>query len=154
MSRHKRVKSLEDDEPKLDVSSLIDATFLLLAYFLVTTTILPREQDLQMKLPSPNPTDEMPELDPMLIRVEPSGAIFVGSPNSPIPMDSDPDSRELPLLTEDLARFKQSADVTGKDPIVQIYVDGAAQQQRVVDVLNALAGQEIDKVTFTDLVDP
>jgi biopolymer transport protein ExbD len=38
-------------------------------------------------------------------------------------------------------------------PLVQLYVEGDAKQQRVVDVLNALAKENISKVTFTDLID-
>ena len=37
--------------------------------------------------------------------------------------------------------------------LLQVFVDGGAQQQRVIDVLNALSGVGITKVTFTDLVD-
>jgi biopolymer transport protein ExbD len=36
---------------------------------------------------------------------------------------------------------------------VQLWVDGGANQQRVIDVLNALVGAGISSVTFTDLVD-
>ena len=52
MARKKIAEALEDDEPGLDISSLIDVCFLLLIYFLVTTTIQPREQDLRMSLPA------------------------------------------------------------------------------------------------------
>ena len=51
------------DEPRLSVAPLIDVCFLLIVYFLVTTTILPAEQDItttppgdvmdQPRIPSP-----------------------------------------------------------------------------------------------------
>ena len=153
MARHKRSAKAEEDEPKLDISSLIDATFLLLIYFLVTTTIQPREQDVQMTLPAAAPSEVPPDIDPKLIKVDANGAIYVGAGASQIPMDSDPGVREVPLLEADLRSYKQAADTTNAEALVQVFVDGGAQQQRVIDVLNALSGVGITKVTFTDLVD-
>ncbi|BCX47952.1 hypothetical protein HAHE_18600 [Haloferula helveola] len=154
MSRHKRDEALEEDEPKLDISSLIDATFLLLIYFLVTTTIVPREQDVPMTLPAAAPSETPPEIEPKLIKIDANGAIFVGSGASQIPMDSDAENRDVPMLYEDLKSYADAAKSASTEPLVQIYVDGGAKQQRVIDVLNALTGVEISKVTFTDLVDP
>ena len=153
MSRRTRDEAPEEDAPKLDISSLIDATFLLLIYFLVTTTIQPREQDLPMSLPSNQGGSGVPEIEPKFIRVDASGAIYVGQGSAQIPMDADPEVRELPLLVEDLRTYKDAARAAGKDAIVQLYADSAASQQRVIDVLNALASLEIQSVTFTDLLD-
>ena len=38
MARHRRATALEEDKPELSISPLIDICFLLLIYFLVTTT--------------------------------------------------------------------------------------------------------------------
>ena len=57
MARHKRRAKEAASEPELDISSLIDVCFLLLIYFLVTSTITPREQDLGMSLPAANPSN-------------------------------------------------------------------------------------------------
>lgn len=154
MARHKRDEALEEDQPKLDISSLIDATFLLLIYFLVTTTIQPREQDVPMTLPAAAPSDTPPEIEPKLIKIDANGAIFVGAGAAQIPMDTNTDARDVPMLFADLKAYADLAKSTSQVPLVQIYVDGGAQQQRVIDVLNALTGVGISKVTFTDLVDP
>lgn len=153
MSRHKKHESIEEDAPKLDISSLIDATFLLLIYFLVTTTIQPREGDVPMQLPAAAPREKPPEIEPKLISITASGAISVGAPGAQLPMDAD-DSRNVPLLFADLQAYAAAAKSAGTDPLVQIYVESEARQQRVIDVLNALAGVGISKVTFTDLIDP
>jgi len=154
MARHKKVENLEEDQPALDISSLIDCTFLLLIYFLVTTTIQKREQDLDMTLPAAAPSESQPDIDPKFIKVDANGAIYVGAGASQIPMDTDPSVRDLPLLTADLQTYASAAKSADSKPLVQLYVDGGANQQRVIDVLNALAGVEITNVTFTDLVDP
>jgi biopolymer transport protein ExbD len=78
MARHKKHEAAEDSEPALDISSLIDVCFLLLIYFLVTSTIKPRESDLGMALPAANPSTEQPDIDPLFIKIEASGAIYTG----------------------------------------------------------------------------
>jgi len=153
MARKKTAENLEDDEPGLDISSLIDVCFLLLIYFLVTTTIQPREQDLNMQLPAAAPSTDTPELQPMFIKVDKSGSIYINTGPSQEALDSDSNVRKLPLLKERLDTYAAAAKAGGKQPIVQIWADPEAMQQRVVDVLNCLASAEVKSVTFTDLVD-
>ena len=153
MARHRKHEAAEDANPALDISSLIDVCFLLLIYFLVTSTIKPRESDLGMALPAANPSTEQPDIDPLFIRIEGSGAIYTGTGASQQPMDSDTSVRELPLLSGQLDMYASAARAASATPLVQIYADGDATQQRVIDVLNALAGVNINSVTFTDLLD-
>lgn len=152
MARHKRIKAPAETDPALDVSSLIDVCFLLLIYFIVTSTITPRESDLDMALASSRPTPEaQPRIDPLFIRIEASGAILTGTDGLALPMDSDASMRELPLLGSHLGMYAQAARAAGSLPLVRIHADGASTQQRVIDVLNALAGAGISAITFTDL---
>lgn len=153
MARHKKYQAAEETDPALDISSLIDVCFLLLIYFIVTSTITPRESDLGMALPAANPSSEQPEIEPLFIRIEASGAIFTGTGASQQAMDSDMSVREMPLLKGQLDMYASAARAANSKPLVQIYADGSATQQRVIDVLNALAGVNITSVTFTDLLD-
>lgn len=152
MARHKTILAEADSEPQLDVSSLIDVCFLLLIYFLVTMTITPRERDLPLALPSENPAPSSP-IEPMFIRVDTAGAVFTGTGVGERPMDNDAASREMPLLASQLGLYRAASTSAGEKPLVQIWVDPEATQQRVIDVLNALAAAGIASVTFTDLVD-
>lgn len=152
MARHRKFEATEEESPALDISSLIDVCFLLLIYFLVTSTITPRESDLGMALPAANPSTEQPEIEPLFIRIEGNGAIYTGTGASQQPMDSDVSARELPLLRGQLDMYASAARAANSKPLVQIYADGEASQQRVIDVLNALAGVNINSVTFTDLL--
>ncbi len=153
MARHRKYEAEGAADPALDMSSLIDVCFLLLIYFLVTSTIAPRETDLGMALPAATPSSEQPEIEPFFIKIEASGAIFTGVGASQQPMDADMSVRELPLLRGQLDVYASAARAASSKPLVQIYADGAATQQRVIDVLNALAGVSISSVTFTDLLD-
>jgi biopolymer transport protein ExbD len=153
MARHKRSTREKEVDPELDISSLIDICFLLLIYFLVTQTIKPRETDLAMALPASTPSTDQPKIEPMFIRVDGTGAVYSGTGASQQPLDSDPTSRDLPLLGSQLDLYSAAARSAGSNPLVQIYVDPGATQQRVIDVLNALAGASITSVTFTDLIE-
>jgi len=154
MARHKKSTVEPEPDPELDISSLIDVCFLLLIYFIVTSTITPRETDLGLQLPASSPpSDEQPKIEPMFIRVDAAGAIFSGTGAGQQPLDSDVSVRDVPLLDSQLDLYSSAAASAGSKPLVQVYVDPGALQQRVIDVLNALAGAGITSVTFTDLLE-
>lgn len=149
MSRRKKGLVPEEDEPELDISSLIDVCFLLLIYFMVTATIQPRESDLGMTLPSQAPSDVPPEITPMLIEIQDDGSIVVNKEEK-LDLAATGVRRNLPLLEARLEIYKNGAMAANTDPLVQVAVMGEAPQQSVIDVLNSLVGLEIQKVTFTD----
>ena len=137
--RRKRVAPKEED-PGLDMSSLIDVSFLLLIYFLVTSTLDPKEADLGMTMPtsqSDGSTDV--EIDQMTITVNSLGHIVV---NEEV-LDTDPTQRDVPNLLDRLSTYAESARLTDSEPMVIISADDASKGQRFVDVLNALAHKTV-----------
>lgn len=154
MARHRKYEAPEDEQPALEISSLIDVCFLLLIYFLVTSTINPRETDLGMALPTSIPDPNLqPIIDPLFIRIDSNGLISTGIGSQMQPLDSDPAVREVPQLRAQLDLYASGALAANQTPLVQVYAEGEASHQRVIDVLNALAAVNISSVTFTDLVD-
>lgn len=150
MSRRKRALAEEEDEPLLDISSLIDVCFLLLIYFMVTATIQPRESDLGLTLPSvASSSDDKQDIEPMFIEVKEDGSIVV---NQEEQMDQGASGRRrnLPMLEERLTLYQDSLQAAGAEPMVQVAVNSEAPHESVVDVLNCLVGLEITRVTFTD----
>lgn len=152
MARHKKSQALEEDEPALDISSLIDVCFLLLIYFIVTTTIKARETDTNMQLPAMAPSDDIPEIKPLFIKVASDGIIFLNTGPAQEQLDSDPADHKLPLLESRLGAYADQARAIGQDPLVQVFVDGDAKHQRAIDVIDVLRSKGISKVTFTDLI--
>ncbi len=154
MARHRKYQADEEANPALDISSLIDVCFLLLIYFLVATTIQKKETDVPLALPAAAPSDaDMPDIDPLFIKIDTNGAIYTGAGSGQQMLDTDTSSRAVPMLTQQLQLYVAGASSGGKKPLVQMWVDGGANQQRVIDVLNALVGAGVSSVTFTDLVD-
>jgi len=123
------------------MSPLIDVSFLLLIYFLVTSTLEPMESDLALTLPGePSPRSHVVDFDPMQIKVNGEGAILVEDEV----LDTDVASRELPLLLDRLRTYAESARLTDNRPRVMIAADDASKGQRFIDVLNALASRGIE----------
>lgn len=146
----KRRKIPKEDEPGLDMSSLIDVSFLLLIYFLVTSTIDPKETDLGMKLPTTQSEPSQPvEMDQLSISITPEGQIMV---NEDV-YDTDPTDHSVPLLARKVGEYAQGAKMSGAQPIVVVAADDASKSQRFIDVLNALAKHGIENVTITGFVE-
>ena len=153
MARRKRGLAMEDDEPALDISSLIDVCFLLLIYFLVTSTIQPREQDLPMTLPSSQMSDAPLDIEPMLIAVKKTGSGFQIVVNKTDMLDNavSGERRELPRLSESLTTYSNLARSNDTQPLVQLFIDPLVEQQTAMDVLNCLKGANINSVTFSQV---
>jgi len=152
MARQKNRGEYIEDEPGLDISSLIDVCFLLLIYFIVATTIQAIEQDVNMNLPGTGEPG-VTEVQPMFIKIVEGGVIYVGAGDSAVQMDTDPDDRSVALLDARLATYKSGCDLANTEPVIQIKVSSEVKQQRVLDVLNALKKNEIKAATFTDFTE-
>lgn len=154
MARHKKIQPPEEDEPGLDISSLIDVCFLLLIYFLVTSQIVKKEQELNTALPAMAPSETSPKISPFLILLDENGNVSQQTESGSIELlESDSSVRLLPNLSQRLEIYKSIAEASESEALVQLKVDGRTVQQRVIDVLNALAKEGITKITFTDLLD-
>jgi biopolymer transport protein ExbD len=147
MGRKHTLKAPPDDEPELSIAPLIDVSFLLLIYFLVTSTLQKREADLGLQLPTENPDSSATdvEIDQMTIRVDPEGAIVVNDET----LDTDVSSRSLPGLKDKLDEYRRIAELSQSKPLVVVAADDLSKGQRLVDVLNALADADIKYVTLT-----
>lgn len=153
MARYKKTVVEPDSETHLDISSLIDVCFLVLIYFIVAMTVIPAERDLVVALPGPGETDHpQPPIPAMVLRIDAQGNVFSGAGVSERILDSDPASRDLPILSGQLKVYHAAARSAGDFPSVLLRVDGYARQQRLIDVLNALAAAAITTVVFEDLV--
>lgn len=135
-----RNRAPKEEDPTLDMSSLIDVSFLLLIYFLVTSTLDPKEADLGMTMPTSQSGSSNVEIDQMTVEVNNVGHIVL---NEEV-LDTDPETREVPLLLDRLRTYAESARLTDSKPMVIIAADDAAKGQRFIDVLNALADKDVD----------
>lgn len=131
-------------EMKIDMTPMIDCTFLLLVFFMVGSTLHRQEADISFALPGMAEQSESVEIpDEQIIEILPDGTVMLND----LAYDS-PTSADLPELTETLERFKATADANKVEAMITIAPAGEVKQQRVVDVLNACSVAKIKNVTF------
>tara|TARA_B100000029_G_scaffold226088_1_gene223866 strand:+ start:745 stop:1203 length:459 start_codon:yes stop_codon:yes gene_type:complete len=146
-------RKILSEEDTVDLTPMIDVTFLLLIYFMVTTMLKQPEAELSITLPGkPQNTDIKPM--PMLsVVIGDYGEVVLNG--SEIEDGSD---LEMPDLVENLktqkgmrdqliatgARSKEEAELK-----VQIESSGIAEHQSSISVLNACATAGIEKITFS-----
>jgi biopolymer transport protein ExbD len=151
MKRKRLVTKLgvsEFDEPRGAVAPLIDVCFLLLIFFLVTTTIQKRERDLTMHVGGGPRTNESHPLLPVVVEVRAGGEIALNPGVGETTVSMDPDDRELTVLAEHLEAMQA---VQGeRDIVVQLRANDEARQQRVVDVLNCFAAVGVTTVGLVE----
>ncbi len=135
-------QSAEDEE--FQMAPMIDIVFLLLIYFIMTTTLLKAEADLGIQLPgqvAQGSALKMP--DEQIIEVQGDGRVILNGR-----VFGDPDERGMPELVDTLIRFKQASELAQAPAMVTIQADDTALQQRVIDVMNACAAAKITLVSF------
>lgn len=124
------------EEPKIDLTSLIDVVFLLLIFFMVTTTFVP-DAGLRLLLPEAQSETQPPPSRPLEIAIDAGDVIYIGGETvsqAPAPLRA----RLSALAGSDFERG------------IRIRADGRASHQAVIavmDAASALGFERVDIVT-------
>jgi biopolymer transport protein ExbD len=138
----KRRSSFEKLE--IAITPMIDCVFLLLIFFMVTSTLHRQEADISFALPGVAEQSDSVEIpDEQIIEITADGRVMLNELEYDTPEDHD-----LPELKEMLLRFCATAKANKVEAMITIAPDDAVKHQRVVDVLNACAAAKIENVTF------
>ena len=132
------------DKPEINSSSMADIAFLLLIFFLVTTTIA-NDRGLSLQLP-PNPEDienidiKIPERNLFKIQINSADRLLVeGEPLE--------DVKKIKQMIKDFVlnngRDPESSD-SPKDAIVSLKTDRGTTQEKFVEVLDQIQGAYYD----------
>ena len=132
----------------LQVSPLIDVVFLLLIYFIVTTTLLRREGDLSFILPVQTPPDVVVELPlEVVIQVMADGTVEMGG----VVFSAND------ILLQDLANQVRDQKALAKAQhsvfFVNILPSKDAVHSRIVNVMDACASAGVENLSFSKSVD-
>jgi biopolymer transport protein ExbD len=136
-------------DPELDLSSLIDISFLLLIFFLVSSTLLKRETDLGLDLSGEGRPIDPPV--PLAIDIAGDGSITVGGQQ--MGGASQPgEPGQIDEVREQLLEFRKRAELVGETAQVSLSAAGEADTQRFIDVINALSYAGIDHIALNDAI--
>ena len=124
-----------EEEVDVNLTPLIDVVFLLLIFFMVSTTFI-RESEIELTLPEASAEARDEPVDKIDIAIDKSGRFFVNG---------------SALINTQLATIRQAlndAKPDDGDPIVIISADAAATHQSVVTVMDAARQAGLTRITF------
>ena len=129
------LQSEQDEEPEVNITSLIDVVFLLLIFFMVSATF-ERQALLRVELPeaATAETERVPERIELVITE--TGDYFVGER-----MLADQERRTLQLALSQA--FSENPDA-----VLVIRADAAARHRLVVRAMDAAAAEGISRLTI------
>lgn len=138
---------LINEKVGLQIAPLIDCVFLLLIYFMVSSSLKRSEADLGLSLPGQvKQSESMSMPDEQVIEVRSDGAIVFNDQEY-----KDTSKADLPELEQTLLRYREASWLVDAQPMITILADKDSIHGRVVDVLNACAGAGIKNVTFANV---
>jgi biopolymer transport protein ExbD len=138
---------LINEKVGLQIAPLIDCVFLLLIYFMVSSSLKRSEADLSLSLPGQVKQAESISMpDEQIIEIRADGVIVFNDRQY-----ADPSKADIPELEQTLLRYREASLLVDAQPLITIAADKDSVHGRVVDVLNACAGAGIKNVTFANV---
>lgn len=139
-----QLKRQPDPKAEVAMTPLIDCVFLLLVFFMVSTTFNKSEADISFSLPGTAAQSEAVDIpDEQIIQITDAGNVFLNDLEYDAAGESD-----MPELVKTLVLFRQTAEANKVPAMITIAPEDGVTQQRVVDVLNACTAAKIGNVTF------
>ena len=139
-----KLKRNDNVKAEVDMTPMIDCVFLLLVFFMVSTTFNKQEADISFALPGTAEQSDSVEIpDEQIIQITEAGNVFLNDLEYDKPTDPD-----MPELVKTLILFRQTAEANKVPAMITIAPEDNVKQQRVVDVLNACTAAKIANVTF------
>lgn len=131
----------------MDISSLIDVSFLLLIYFLVTATLTKKEVDLGFEIPPVN-GEPIEDLSPMHISLRASGEVIVGSARRGENLGKAAADGSHRALASALVDYNTAAARAGSVAVVRLDADDASNHRQFAHVINALQSAGIEELVI------
>lgn len=138
------LKKKPEAKPQIPIAPLIDAVFLLLIYFMVTSSLERQEADLSFELPGTVEQDKPLEMpDEQIIEIREDGQVVVNDYSY-----DHPKSRRLLELQAMLTRLQESSLANKTETQVTISPSPTTRHERIVKVMDAVAAAGITGVNF------
>ena len=147
------LKKILDDIDEVDLTPVIDVTFLLLIYFMVTTMLKQPEAELSIQLPGKPQSSDITPMELLNVRIGEEGEVSLNGsviedgfdllmPDLVANLKTQKGMRDQ--LISSGAKSKEEAELK-----VQIESSTLALHQASISVLNACSSAGVDKVTFS-----
>ena len=139
-----RLKKKPAEKTGIPIAPMIDVVFLLLIYFMVSSTLEKQEADLSFQLPGSVEQEEPLDLpDEQIIEIREDGQVIVNE----YPYDS-PDVSALNELAAMLTRYREASAANKVEAIVTIAPADSVAHASIIKVMDACSKAEIKAVNF------
>lgn len=135
------LRSRRPDDVEINLTPLIDVVFLLLIFFMVSTTFI-HESEIRLTLPDASKEVPRQEIEQIEIAIDANGQYYVNGKGL---INSQPE-------TIDQAIYEATADID--DPAFLIKADANTTHQSVVTALDVLRKNGYVRVTFATEIRP
>ena len=140
----RRLRKKTQDKPEIPIAPLIDAVFLLLIYFMVTSSLEKQEADISFELPGTVEQEEPIELpDEQIIEIREDGQIVVNEYNY-----DAPGAKRLIQLQAMLTRLQEASVANKTTTQVTIAPDQKTKHSIIIRVMDAVSAAGITGVNF------
>ena len=140
----RRLRKKPQDRPEIPIAPLIDAVFLLLIYFMVTSSLEKQEADISFELPGTVEQEEPIELpDEQIIEIREDGQIVVNEYNY-----DAPGAKRLIQLQAMLTRLQEASVANKTTTQVTIAPDLKTKHYIIIRVMDAVSAAGITGVNF------
>lgn len=139
-----KLKKKSEEKVGIPIAPMIDVVFLLLIYFMVSSTMEQQEADLSFQLPGSVEQEEPLDLpDEQIIEIRENGQVMVNE----YPYDS-PEASRLDELAAMLTRFREASSANKVEAIVTISPADTVAHAQIVRVMDACSLAGIEAVNF------
>ena len=140
-----RRRKKPEPSPSIPIAPMIDVVFLLLLYYLVTSTLEKQEADISFQLPGVvEQSDPLEMPDEQIVEIDNEGQVVVNE----YAYDS-PDASRFLELTAMLTRFKQASDANKVEALVTLAPSDGTSHQIIVRVMDACSKAGIKGINFS-----
>ena len=140
----RRLRKKPQDKPEIPIAPLIDAVFLLLIYFMVTSSLEKQEADISFELPGTVEQEEPIELpDEQIIEIREDGQIVVNEYNY-----DAPGAKRMIQLQAMLTRLQEASVANKTTTQVTIAPDQKTKHSIIIRVMDAVSAAGITGVNF------
>jgi biopolymer transport protein ExbD len=139
----KMLNDLIGKKAELQITPLIDVVFLLLIYFMVTSSLVKKEADLSFLLPA-----KVDTADPIALPIE---ALIEISDVGDVTMEGMRYGVDGTLndLIQQLETLKEAAASSGSELIVNILPSDMTRHQYIINVMDACAAAHVKNLSFS-----
>ena len=144
-------KNILNEEDDVDLTPMIDVTFLLLIYFMVTTMLKQPEAELSIQLPGKPQSSDITPMDMLNVKIGDQGEVYLNGSEIEDGLDF-----EMPDLVSNLKVQKGMRDQlissgakTKAEAELKVQIESSGIAESAISVLNACSEAGVEKVTFS-----